>query len=396
MNMFIQPLVLVAFLMIAVMDSGCSKDHRDIITPSTNCDYPPGNRLFKWRLDTVAWFPSTIAGVWAFSDTDAYILGTIIDGKPPYSNRIGRHWNGTVWENDIHGTWGFDNVTERWGDITIGPRNAVTGDSHFMVAVGLWGINNTTYAGIAEFDNTVKKWKSYQLQTAGELRSVWTDGKGYFIATGDNGMVYQKDSYTASWVYHKVPTDYNFTRIVGNSKNEQYAIAMKSFVTGEIYQQIWKFTYGTWIKLLDNQDSTGMPIQIPEAKNGISEIACFRCPTNDSLALYIVGRQSFKFSSIGNSLIFTKENLALEGLPNMDNAVGNINLFSPNDYWASGLRYQLYHWNGSNFLKMNPLPTLPYGQLWGQISRIERNQSGKTWMILEMESQVYSVVQAVP
>ena len=87
----------------------------------TNCTYPAGNRNFTWRLDTIAWFPSTVGGVWAFSDNDAYVIGTIVDDKPPYSSRIGRHWNGTVWEDNINGTWGYDEITGTWRDISIIP-----------------------------------------------------------------------------------------------------------------------------------------------------------------------------------------------------------------------------------------------------------------------------------
>jgi hypothetical protein len=135
-------------------------------------------------------------------------LGNIVDGVQPFTSRPGRHWNGNVWSDSIHGTWGYNNATQRWGDIAIGPLD-VTGDDHFMVTVGFWGIGAIDYAGVAEFDNNMKKWKSYQLTAVGNLYSVWTDGKGYFIAVGDNGMVYTKDGYSATWNYTKAPT--NFT-----------------------------------------------------------------------------------------------------------------------------------------------------------------------------------------
>ena len=213
----------------------CKKDNGQCLTcppQATNCEYPPGNRNFIWRFDTVAWVSSTVAGVWAFSDTDAYVMGTIVDGKPPYTNRIGRHWNGSVWEDNINGTWGYDNITGKWGDISIGPRNDIIGDNNFMVTVGYWGIDQMKYAGIAEFNNQTKKWKSYQLQTVGELRSLWTDGNGYFIAVGDSGMVYTKDGYNASWVYQKAPTEFNLYRLTGVSKEEIYTSGYLNLVTG--------------------------------------------------------------------------------------------------------------------------------------------------------------------
>lgn len=224
-------LIIVFVTIISVCFFGCPKDESPVVViPPSTCAYPSGNRSFTWRLDTVAWFPSTVAGVWAFSDTDAYVMGSIVDGKPPYSSRFGRHWNGKIWEDSINGTWGYNNATGIWGDITIAPRNDVTGDNHFMVAVGYGAKTGFISAGIVEFDNTVKKWKSYEFQTLGELRSVWTDGKGYFITVGDSGMVYTKDGYSSNWIYQKVQTNFSFYKISGVSKNEIYVLDRKSVV----------------------------------------------------------------------------------------------------------------------------------------------------------------------
>ena len=358
--------------------------------PTEYCKFPEGNRNFTWRMDTVAWFPSTVAGVWAFSDNDAYVMGTIIDGKPPYNSRIGRHWNGSIWEDNINGTFGYGE------DISIIPRNDVTGDDHFMVSVGYGAPTGIISAGIAEFNNLTKKWKSYELQAVGELRTVWTNGSGFFIAAGDNGMIYTKDGYSSGWVYSKAPTDFNITRIVGVSKNELYVRAVLSLATGEYFQQIWKYQNNNWIKLLDNQDTTGTIITIPEAGDEINDIAAFRCSITDSLYLYIVGRESFLFKTKGNSLNFSKENLVSKGLPSASlEFVGRIFLFSPNDYWLTSLRYNIYHWNGIDFQKIEPL-SFPYGQLWGAVGSIKKGSSGKIWMILEMGSQVYSVLQGKP
>jgi len=364
----------------------------------TTCEYPPGNRTFTWRVDTVAWFgTSTVAGVWAFSDDDAYVMGGIIDGKPPYSGRFGRHWNGETWEDDINGTWGYNNVTEEWGDISIGPLGDVTGDDHFMVAVGYWGINQNIYAGIAEFDNRIKKWKSYQLQAIGELRSVWTDGKGYFIAVGDNGMVYTKDGYSADWVYSKVPTEFNLYNVRGVSKNEVYFMGDMA-VPGIHYTQIWRLYNDDWLKLVDNQDTTDTPIKIPEAGNAIYDISVSRCSITDSLILYIVGDESFIFESAGLNLDVAKTNLTYLGLPLKQNGrTGtDINLFTPNDVWIFGTRYNFYHWNGTNFQKI-VMPGLPDDDAhFGDQRRMIKTSTGKIFLPTEVSSQVYVVVQGTP
>ena len=388
MKKYSQIILLVVFLCALFLNLKCKKDDGQCLTcppPATNCEYPAGNRNFTWRIDTVAWWPSTLGGLWAFSDNDAWVMGNMCGPTVPgQTNYMGLHWNGQRWDDTV-----------KFLDIFIEP-NDVIGDASFMAAVGYRMMPEGTFSTIVEYDNKTKKWKTYQFQSFGELRSVWTDGSGYFIAVGDNGMVYTKDGYLADWVYQKASTDFNFTKVTGVSKTEIYTRAVQSLATGEYYDQIWKYLNNSWIKLMDNKDTTDMPIKIPEAGDEVYEIAACRCSITDSLYLYIVGRESFEFTTKGNSLIFLKNNLAEKGLPSSQEAAGFINLFSPNDYWVSGIRYQLYHWNSSNFQKIEPIPYLPYGQLWGVISRIKRNNSGKIWMVLEMDSQIYAILQAVP
>ena len=379
--------VLISFVL---LNLGCKK------TPTqppddkpTTCTYPTGNRNFTWRMDTIAWFPSTLGGVWAFSDSDAYVMGYIFEGKPPYSFSVGLHWNGKIWDKSINGSF---------SEINHYP-NDVTGDDFFMVTVGYWAIGQEK-AGFGEFDNRTKKWKGYQTQMPGQLRSVWTDGKGFFIAAGDNGMVYTKDGYTAAWVYQKAPTEFNFYKVSGITKNEIYLRAARSLTTGEHYTQIWKYYDNSWTKLMDNQDTTNTPIKITQSANGniVNEIDVFRCSITDSLLLVVTGRESYEFYSKRNSNEFTKVNLTSKGLPlsQLHKTGLYVTLYSPNDYWITSADYDLYHWNGKDFKKIEPSPSLPYGQPWGVVSRIKKNNSGKIWMLLEMDPQVYAVIQGTP
>lgn len=382
-------LIVVLLFLFSLVHLGCPDNKpADVISPQvpTNCEYSAGNRNISWKLDTVAWWPSTLGGVHAFSDSDAWVMGDmygpVINGKN--TSYVGLHWNGKSWNEKID----FLNILMK--------ANDVTGDDHFMVAAGY-----LLYVGekpaIAEFDNRTKKWKSYQFQTAGELRSVWTDGKGYFIAVGDNGMVYIKDGYTAEWEYNKAPTEFNLLRVSGIEKSELYILGGYN-IPGKHFQQIWKLSKNIWIKLLDNLDTVKTPIEITESGDEINDIAAFRCSVSDSLFLFVGGAESFIFETKGNDLSFRKTNLSIKGLPisSLNKAVSRITIFTPNDIWISSLRYYLYHWNGSNFQKTEPISTLPYENLWGYFSRVTRSSSGKTWMILEMNSQVYAVLQALP
>ncbi|NLT52280.1 MAG: hypothetical protein GXX85_15355 [Ignavibacteria bacterium] len=354
----------------------------------TNCNYEPGNRNFTWRIDTVAWWPSDLGGIWAFADNDAYVMGNINQWKNgDMESYSGLHWNGNEWSTNISGGW--DDVKHYSVD--------VTGDDYYMVSVGDLGPGSHT-CGLAEFNNITKKWKGYQFQTEGTLYSVWTDKKGYYIAVGTNGMIYQKDGYAAEWVYSKAPTEFTFTKVTGISKNEIYLFADINLQSGNSFQQIWKYSNNMFIKLLDNQDTTNTYIKIPESAGNITDIAVNRCKLTDTLQLYIVGSESYLLKDYKDKYKFHRTNLSYFGLPLSYSNYGasRVFVFSPDDYWITGLKYNLFHWNGTDFYKTEPISSLPYGEFTGLVWKMQKNSSGKIWMLLENSSQVYTVLQGNP
>ncbi len=378
-------LTVLIILLLFFSGTDCKKPPPIIPPQPTTCEYPAGNRNFTWRLDTIAWWPSEVGGAWAFSDDDAWVMGNMhgptVPGQTFYA---GLHWNGRAWNDTID----FYNI------LVI--ANDVTGDSHFMVAAGYYA-----YAGekpaIAEFDNTTKKWQRYQFQNPGELHSVWTDGKGYFIAVGDSGMVYTKDGYSAGWVYQKAPTNFNFYRVYGVSKNEVYMLAYYN-TSGIDYPQIWRYDGSSWLKLLDDFDSTGTIIKIPNDDNSLGDIYASRCSITDSLRLYIIGWESYLFETKGSFTDFRATNLSTFGLPlrSLGRTGLDINGFSPNDFWVFGTRYNFYHWNGTDFQKM-VIPDLPNDDTqFGDQRKMIKTSSGKVFLPTEVSSQVYVVVQGTP
>jgi hypothetical protein len=339
-------------------------------------------------MDTVAWFPSTVGGVWAFSDSDAYLMGYIGEGKAPYYIFMGLHWNGASWDTSLHGA-----------PMDIKHySNDVTGDDHFMVSVGYWAIGNDK-AGLAEFDNNTKTWKGYQFQNPGGLLSVWTDGKGFFIAVGPNGMIFTKDGYNANWIYSKAPTDFDLYKVTGVSKNEIYILGnFQQNTTGISFPQIWRYANNIWIKLLDDFDTTNTFIKIPNDDYAIDDLYATRCNITDSLKLYVIGWESCLFEAKGNSTNFKSTNLTRLGLPlrNMGRTGTRINAFTPNDMWIFGTRYNFFHWNGNNYQWMT-IPGLPNDDLqFGDNRKMIKTSSGKIFFPTEVSSQVYVVVQGIP
>ncbi len=386
-------MIVIAFVLsIIFIGLDCKKEAPTNSQPPTNCDYPPGNRNFTWRTDTVAWWPSEVGGVWAFSDNDAWVMGNLHGPTAPgQTSYMGLHWNGKAWNDTI----GFLDI------LTV--PNDVAGDSYFMVSAGyrLFGDNNggtISQPAIAEFDNRTNKWANYQFQTQGNLYSVWTDGNGYFVAVGDNGMVYTKDGYSATWNYSKAPTNFSLTNIVGVSKTEMYVSAFLSLTTGQEYDQYWKYDGTQWIKLFDNQDTTGNVITLPGDYSAMTDVAAYRCSATDSLQLYFVGWDSFLLLSKGQSLHYSATNLSTLGLPlhNMGNTVGIINLFTPNDIWFLTSEYNFYQWNGENFQQVY-IPGLPAPETYtGFIRNMIKSNSGKVFFPCEVSPQVYVVAQGTP
>tara|TARA_R110002050_G_scaffold2016_16_gene12446 strand:- start:466 stop:1644 length:1179 start_codon:yes stop_codon:yes gene_type:complete len=360
--------------------------------PKETCDFPPGNRDFTWAVDTVALWPSTVGGVWAFADDDAYVMGSIVPKENPQTLYLALRWDGKVWSKDVY--------IEDYSEINHYSTD-VTGDDFYMVSVGYWDKSDEK-AGLAEFDNRTKEWKGFQYNTKGSLRGVWTDGEGFFIAVGDNGMVYTKDGYEAEWMYSKAPTEFNLTKIDGVSKKEVYIRGYLAIPGEPNYAQLWKFTGEEWFKLYDNQDTTGIYLHLGEALNplqsGVSDIAPYRCPVTDSLQLYLIANESFLISSEGQSLNYEAQNLTELGLPlrqNQRTGLG-IDLFTPNDVWIYGTRFNFYHWNGINFQKMT-IPELPNDDTqFGYQRKMVKTKSGKVFFPTEISSQVYVVAQGVP
>lgn len=373
---------------IIILFNSCSKDNP--VTPQEPqlCTYSEGDRNFIWRMDTIAIFPSWLGGIWAFSDSDAYVMGEIfqLDSNGIRKGYFGLHWDGNRWNTDINGT--VDDIKHYTNDLT--------GDDQFMVSVGYYHIGNPK-VGLGEFDNRTKKWKGYQFSTAGELRSVWTDGKGYFIAVGDNGMVYTKDGYMAPWVYSKAPTEFNFTKVRGISKNEIYVYANKSVAVGGLnYKQLWRHYDNIWTKLFDTQDSTENYLDIPvnSEYSVYTDIAVSRCSVTDSLTIYLSGWESYKFQSKGTELKYKATNLEELGYPlrPMGRTGLAIQLFSPYDYWIFGTWFNYAHWNGKNF-ELVTISELTPSSFNGIFRKMTKTKNKKIFFAVEKSNQLFVVAQ---
>jgi hypothetical protein len=111
----------------------------------------------------------------------------------------------------------------------------------------------------------------------------------------------------------------------------------------------------------------------------------------------VIGWESVLFESHGQNLEYKAKNLTDMGLPlrTLGRTGLKVNLFTPNDIWIIGTRYNFYHWNGLDYQKM-VIPGLPNDDTqFGFQRRMVKTASGKLFLLSEVSSQVYVVAQGI-
>jgi hypothetical protein len=374
--------VLILFISSCSLFSGNDKKKDD------SCDWPIGNRNYTWRIDTVGYWPSDLGGLYVFNDSTAFITGRVETKNSELLT--GLRWNGKAWLTDIYSPSPSYPIGHYGND--------ATGVDTLMVSVGYWGLK-LDQAAIGEFNLKTKTWTKYQFETIGSLNSVWTDGKGYYIAVGDNGVMYSKDSPNSDWVFSRMEDEFNLTKVSGVSKSELYISGYKqpdprSFAISRIY----RILQGQNIKLYDTQNPEQSILKLNKSDE-VSRLSVYRCTSTDSLYLAISANTTFKLTSYGHELDFKELNLH-EFIPfnTINISSGEVFMSTPNDIWVPTIYYGLYHYNGLNVQKIETIPGLPYGNTndWGIVRKMVFSKSGKIWMLMETKVQNYILIQGTP
>lgn len=140
--------MLIRFLIAILILSSCTLFSGNNKTSEDACNWPPGNKNYSWRIDTVAYWPSTLGGLYVFNDSTAFITGRV--NTKDRRLLAGLRWDGTVWVEDIY------NPTP---EFPIGHYGLdATGDDSIMVSVGYWDLNGGFKSAIGEFNLRTQKW----------------------------------------------------------------------------------------------------------------------------------------------------------------------------------------------------------------------------------------------
>lgn len=362
---------IVAFCIFSGCENPSSPNKKDPVDPppTTSCDEPKTTNDYTWRIDTVGHWPSDLGGVYAFSDSDAYALGDIWDGKEVYA---GLHWDGKKWGKITSGT----------GDDIGHSSLAISGDQNLMVSVGYAGVANPTPV-LAEFDNRTKKWKATKFSGFGAVTSIWTDGTGLFLAGGSYGKLYRKNGYSSSWVTLSCPFDGQIDGIKLLSNGELYI----SQYNNSSQYQFWRQKNGVWQKIYDSSQ----PDSTRYIQFGFDELwgfDMFYCPVTKILAMYT-------FTTRNKTLVYKPEYDRFFGTENSyEQALGSLGhkakVFAPNDIWFWGGAW--FHWDGKTTQRFK-FPGYP-SFVTGTVP--SKTKTGKVFIPLNNEGQVWLIAQGVP
>lgn len=364
-------LLFLFFAMSCENTSGPEKKDNPIDPPlPTSCDELKTTNDYTWRIDTVGHWPSDLGGVYAFSDSDAYAMGHIDDGKSAVF--AGLHWDGKNWREITSGTG-----TE------IGHTSvAVIGDQNMMVSVGYAGVANPTPV-LAEFDNRTKKWKATKFSGFGAVTSIWTDGSGLFLAGGSDGKIFRKNGYTASWETLSNP----FTGQINYLEKLPDGELWVATTDANFSVEFWRQKNNQWQKVYDG----AYPDSTRYIQNGFDRLQGFDlyyCSVTKKLEL-------FAFSTRVLTLTYIPEKdrfLDYGGPYTSDLGYWGraAKVFAPNDIWFWGRAW--LHWDGK---------TLKRFQFPGYSAFItgktpSRTKSGKIFLPLNNEGQTWLVAQGTP
>lgn len=365
-------------ILLLIFAMGCenASDPEKIIT--SDCATKPGTHNFSWQIDTIGAWPSQFGGVWAFSDSDAYAMGNLMDPKDRETT-LGLHWDGKTWSKQLSGT-----------PMEIGHYSeAVTGDDNVMVSVGDTGPGFAPVPRLGEFNNVTKKWKSFQFSDNGTLFSVWTDKKEFFIAGGSNGLLYSKNSYSSGWVKIKTPYTGTAFGILGYKKSELY-IEVNKEVNFSHEVELWRFKNEIWTKLYDTVSPDSSLIKIPDLVQPYGGFHMYHCENNNTVRLYFCTNPIYSYDLDSQTGKFSLATAPFSsGIGHLANQVRE---FDPNDIWFYGPRW--YHWDGKT-IKQIVLPgyeNFTYGKSF------IKTKTGKVFlpMIDDGSSQIFIIAQGKP
>lgn len=380
--------MLIKILIFLFMVSSCSLFAGNDKTKEDVCDWPPGNRNYSWHIDTVAYFPSTLGGLHVINDSSVFLTGRI--NAKNGDDLHGLQWDGSEWTREIYSSA---------PDYPIGHYGLdATGDDSIMVSVGYWDLNGGFKSAIGEFNLRTKTWTKYQYETIGRLNSVWTDGKGFYVAVGDNGVMYTKESPNSNWEFSRMEDGFNLIEVSGISSSELYISSYKGIIGNPTNYKLYRYLDDTWITLYDTRQSEANYLSL-NSSSQITRVKAFRCLNTDSLYLFIPGESTFKVSSYSNELSFNEVDLKSFNSTLMDNInSGWVFGSNPNDIWTPTMYYGIYHYDGSTIQKMESIPQLPYGDTahWGIMNQMVFSASGKIWMLIESKVQNYILIQGTP
>jgi len=299
---------------------------------------------YRWDIQTIGVFQSSLSDVWGSSSADVYAVGRI--GRSDSIDYNAIHFDGQTWTPFY--------ILFTSNPVTIGPPQlfGLYGFSKDDIwAVGVGGI-------VAHWDGM--KWTticlgigdncSSLLSRGEQLTAIWGTSSKDLFAVGDKGVIVHYDGQ--KWTKMESGTDLTFYDVWGSSSKDVYAVAMDFFSARWV---VVHYDGSLWQPVA--VDPT--PLNRPGGVWGIAK--------NN---LYIASDFVFRFDGAQWKRL---------RVPNTLYNMGGVEGSAANDIFVVGSFGVVLHWNGAAWRRYDELLKPEGGRL---LRRIWMNENGQEVFIV--------------
>lgn len=304
------------FLSFFFLISDCKKESPIVppTPPITEADTTGHD--FKWQIDTIGTFQSSLTDVWGSDSNNVYVVGNIYwSGLISSANII--RWNGLNWQ-PINYSQGYLNSIYGFGKDDIW-------------AVGSWQLDDSLYALITHWDGI--KWNTWKFQDYSDLRSIWGTSQNNLYAVGRNGLILHYNG--EQWSKMKSNTTKFFTKIWGVDNSEIYVVGYSQIDFSGI---VMKYNGVEWVKLLEKS-----------FQNNIL--------SGEISGLWAEKSKSFFISQY----VGYDSTWGFFGWPYDNTFIDDIYGSNEKNVFAVGSFYMILHYNGRSFKRYDQFYTKPDG-----------------------------------
>lgn len=280
---------------------------------------------YRWAIQTIGVFQSSLSDVWGSSPADVYAVGRVeVPNGQTQSNII--HFDGTSWRTVTEAAFDTGFVYGEFGgvygfspnDVWVVGTNVLHWDSSkwkpFAFTLRRTGPNSGT---VITLD---------QVLHGNYFSSIWGTSSNNLFAVGDKGVIVHYDGQ--KWTKMESGTDLTFFDVWGSSSTDVYAVAMDFFSARWI---VVHYDGTAWRPVVADFIQLNRPRGVWGANQN---------------NVYIASDFVFRFNGIKWKRL---------QVPNMQYNMGGVEGSSANNIFVVGSFGVVLHWNGATWKRYDEL-----------------------------------------